>query len=122
MVCAYFHPMSKAQPGIRWHSVNRHSALMLEGCKQVMRMNPDGDASCDGYVLSMISDTFGPRAAQPKRQPSCANATELIRHDQCIVIPDCAVVQRIRDGAESNPDQPEKVVHRCSDRCIMCSL
>ena len=31
---------------------------MLEGCKQVMRMNPDRDASSDGYVLSMISETF----------------------------------------------------------------
>ena len=51
MVCAYFHPISGAQPGIRRHSVKRHSALMLEGCKQVMRMNPDGDASCDGYAM-----------------------------------------------------------------------
>ena len=58
MVCAYFHPISGAQPGIRRHSVKRHSALMLEGCKQVMRMNPDGDASCDGYVLSSTTGSM----------------------------------------------------------------
>ena len=68
MVCANFHPISRAQPGIRWHIVKRHSALTLEGCKQVMRMNPNLDGCAHEYTPSILFILHGEGTCQVEEE------------------------------------------------------